>query len=262
MKSHQILKQYFDRKKELNRAYSLRALARDLRVSASYLSEVFSGQKKISARILKKLEKPLDLDEQTVVSLRKMMLIESLPDQSLMKEFSNSSKAEAVQTFKPLSSKKYSLLHKWYYVAVLDLMTCHGFRSDVQWISRKLGLLASETIEALEVLERLELIEFKDAVYQKKSNQVRIGAATSQLEIRKFHQQMITKSLNELQYKTQESDFQRRLIAGITLSADPRKIKKAKKKLNDTLHEIAQDLIDGECTEVYQLNFQFFPLTK
>lgn len=260
MRSHQILKQYFDRKKEKIRSYSLRVLARDIKVSPSYLSEVFSGHKRISSSILKRLEKPLGLDEQTIVSIRKTLFVESLSDPSLMSEFANST-TESVQKFKPLSSKKYSLLHKWYYVAVLDLMTCSDFRSDIQWISRKLGLLTTETSEALQVLERLELIEIKNSVWQKKSKKVRLSEANSQIEIRNFHHQMITKALKQLEYKTKPEDFERRLIAGITLAVNPRKLKRAKKKLNDILHEISLDLIDGECSEVYQLNFQFFPLT-
>ena len=73
---------------------------------------------------------------------------------------------------------------------------------------------------------------------------------------------MMAKAQHELSEKNTESDFEKRLITGITLTASPEKIAEAKKKLAEALHDIANDLIEGEGTQVYHLAAQFFPLSK
>lgn len=262
MKSYEILNQYFKRKQEINPKYSLRALARDIRVSPSYVSGIFSGTKKISAKSLQKMVGPLGLDEEAVLAIRKSIALESIDDIEIIANLKLNSKGSSVQKYTPVSAKKLSLLNKWYYVAVLDLITCVNFVSDYQWIARRLGLLQSEAEEAIEGLKRLEIIESHKDGWRKKSLKMRYPTAKSQLEIRNFHKQMIEKALSELRFKTQQEDFNKRLIAGITFAGNPKKLKKAKEKLNEVLHEIANDLMEGDCSEVYQLNFQLFPLTR
>lgn len=73
---------------------------------------------------------------------------------------------------------------------------------------------------------------------------------------------MMKKAQEELMKKHSDIDFEKRLMTGITFTASPEKIRDVKKKLSDALHEIANDLIDDNGTEVYQLAAQLFPLTK
>ena len=74
---------------------------------------------------------------------------------------------------------------------------------------------------------------------------LRLASAKSQPEIRNFHKQMLKRAEEELK-KTSPEDFERRLITGITITADPDKIEVAKKMLSDALHEIANLLGEGE----------------
>lgn len=261
MKPHQILKQFFDRKKEQNSAYSLRALARDAEVSPAFVSGILSGKKKIPVGKLEKFGEVLEIDATSIRSIKKAIAFDGM-DEEIFRDIVSGGVRQDTNLFKPLPRKKISLLSKWYYVAVLDLMTCHQFQSDETWISRKLGLLPSETKEALLVLKKLNLIEEEKGLLKKKIKKIRFTTTQSQVEIRQFHKQMIQKALQELEFKTSTLDFNRRLIAGITLSASKKAIKKAKHKLSDVLHEIANELMDDTCDEVYQLNLQFFPLTK
>jgi uncharacterized protein (TIGR02147 family) len=261
MKAAAIIKQYFERKQDTNPAYSLRALARDLKVSPSYVSGVLNGQKKISQKSLTKLVRTLDIDDEAALYLKMALLLEDVEDTELRKRLESPVNGRPFQKFRPISRKKNALLSKWYYVAVLDLMTCVHFKSDTLWIARQLGILLSEAEDAIETLKKLKLIEETSAGWRKRSEVVRVPRANS-TEIRQFHKQMIEKALADLQFKTQPEQFEKRMFGGITMAVSPGKIKEARQKLNAVLHEIADDLIDGESTEVYQLNFQLFPLTK
>lgn len=141
-------------------------------------------------------------------------------------------------------------------------MTCEDFQSDTHWIARRLGILKGDVDEALNVLNKLDLIEQSTNGWVKKSKKIRFPTVRSQAEIRNFHRQMIEQALKELNCKTTSQDFERRMISGITFSCNPKKIKKIKQKLNLLIHEIANSAMEGSCTEVYQINLQFFPLTK
>jgi uncharacterized protein (TIGR02147 family) len=262
MKSNELLKQYLNRKQEFNPAYSLRAFARDLKVSPSYVSLVLSGKKKLSAKTLERAIAVLDLDDNAAMNLKRMMAAESPEGKMLLENSLEQGSRSSVQGYRPLPKGKISLLHRWYYVAVLDLMTCSGFRSDIDWISKRLGITLDEVREAIFALERLKLIQVTDGSWKKASPKVRIPTTQSQSEVREFHRQMIEMSLHELLKKSDQIAFEKRLISGVTFAANPKKLKKAMQLLNESIHHVADDLMKGECTEVYQLNFQLFPLSR
>jgi hypothetical protein len=46
------------------------------------------------------------------------------------------------------------------------------------------------------------------------------------------------------------------------MAIDPRKMEEAKRRIEEFKNQMADLLTEGNCKEVYQLNIQFFPLTK
>jgi hypothetical protein len=98
--------------------------------------------------------------------------------------------------------------------------------------------------------------------FKKANVRLRWGSAKSLAEIRNFHDQMLAKAQETLRQQTEDADFQRRLITGITVSANPEKIEAAKRKLAECLHEIANDLTAEPGSAVYHISGQLFPLTK
>jgi hypothetical protein len=52
--------------------------------------------------------------------------------------------------------------------------------------------------------------------------------------------------------------FERRLITGISIAANPENLDRARDILLAALHEVASVLSEGECTELYHLNAQLF----
>lgn len=267
--SSRILKQYFSRKQEQNPSYSLRALARDLDVAPSYVSGLMNGKKRASVKMIARLAPLLGFDESAEGALRMATSLEAIGDLEVSKELRTNSALqtlEAIPLFKPLSKRKLSLLERWYYVAILDLMECDDFEDTPQWIAQRLGLFPHDVQDALRTLEKLELIERgvrkSKPVWKKRDTRIRLPTGRSLNEIRQFHRQMIERALLELRFKTSQRDFERRLISGITFAVDPRNISKARRKLEAAIHSISAELMTGRCTEVYQLNVQLFPLTK
>ena len=72
---------------------------------------------------------------------------------------------------------------------------------------------------------------------------------------------MIKKASDVLKSCTTDKDYSRRLISGITFTANPDHLLECKKELENIIHQVSSKFSKGSCTEVYQINIQLFPLT-
>ncbi|MDO9181206.1 MAG: TIGR02147 family protein [Bacteriovorax sp.] len=259
--AHEILKIYLDRKKLSYPSYSLRALARDLELSPSYVSALLTGQKPLPEVRLKDFIKVLDLDDIAIIQLKNALYPETRKETNSSERLSENDK-DFLNSYRPLDKKKYEILNDWYNIAILDLTTCENFESHPSWIAKKLKITQLQVEIAIENLKRLELLIEVDGKLQKKERLLRFPTKMSQSVIRKFHKQMIKKAYEELDSKTEEEEFSKRLITGTTFAVDSKKINLLKEKIQNNLYEVASMASDGPCESVYHFNVQLFPLTK
>jgi uncharacterized protein (TIGR02147 family) len=242
-------------KKRKNAGYSLRALARDLDVSPSFVSGLLSGKKKIPLSLIESLAKRLNIDPETTLEMQRQLLPKTTLTETLFK------KRKSKDQWQEGDKKQFSVLKQWFYVAILELVTCTGFDGTASYIARRLAIALPTVEVALRELQADGLLTLKNGRVAKAKKHLKLSAAQSIQEVRNFHRQMLKKAEEELGNPALEA-FEKRLIAGITVSANPEKIAIAKKMLSDSLHEIASFLTDEEGTEVYQIAAQLFPLTK
>lgn len=265
MKPENLVRQFLLRRQELQSGYSLRALARDLKASPSFLSEVMSGKKKMPVKWIARIAKILSLDEVAVSDLKVAVLQSHLKGSDLesLLDFKNQKTLSKVHVSKPLDRKKMSVLSKWYYVAILDFLTIDGGPFNEEEIAERMDLSKAAVREALTVLEQLGLVTYNEAnELQKTDKHIRFPTVKTDPTVRNFHVQMIEKAKYELIRKTEDQDFARRLITGVTMAVDPRQTEKIKRKLQELMAELSQEFSEGDVTELYQLNIQLFPLTK
>lgn len=248
MTAYEVLRLQFEKKKKVH-GYSLRALARDLGVSAPFLSNVLKGKKRLPKKLIEPVIRILDIDHETALLLKQ--------------ESPSWSETRGYGTVKwiPSEKKSLSILRHWYYVPIMDLTSCSNFDGRVETIAQRLSLSVAVVEVALRELLAAGLLEAKDGRITKATRLMRLASSNSMDDIRTFHRQMLKKAQDELT-KTSTEDLHQRLISGITVTASPETIEKAKQMLHESLHEIAQFLCEGEGTEVYHLAVQLFPLTQ
>lgn len=256
-KPFEVIQLYFKRKQMNNLSYSMRAFARDLKISPSYLSGILSGKKKFPTSKTSDFIKILDLDDVACLQLRRALDTST----SISKITLDDDDKSFLKKYVPLPRIKINLLKHWYYVALLDLTTVSDFKNDPHWISKKLGISLFETTLAIENLKRLGLLKEDCDSLVKVNKKIRFPTNISQKIVRDFHTQMIKKSLSSLKL-TDEDSFQNRLIAGATFAIAPHKIQDIKRQLNELLLSVTESATEGECLKVYQFNLQFFPLSK
>lgn len=259
MKSYAFIQNYLQRKRVNNPAYSLRALARDMDLSPSFLSEVVNGKKRLPRDRMDRLCELLDIDKAGRRQLQTFMAREILQVNKIDDSLLARSSDDAAYT--PASRKSLDFLSPWYVPAILDLSTCADFRPDPVWIADRLGLKREIAAIVVKRLKDHGMLVEKNGKLTKFEKKIRIPARESRAQIRRYHTEMMTRAIQTMD-KQDEASYSRRLISGVTTAANPAQVEKAKQRLHEVIHEVTEILSKGSCTEVYQLNLQCFPLTR
>lgn len=244
-----------------NPRYSLRALARDLGVSPAFVSLCLRGKKKVSFNRALQLAKHLKMTKSEVDILIKLMTLLEIKNRKQKEDFilrNHQTDWEIIfetrQTFK--------ILEKWYYLPILELTTLPQFVPSHEWIADRLSLSPYEVKSAIEKLLEAGFLKKQGAQLIKTHSKMQIPTQKSYQEIRDFHLQMIHKAQQKLQQTVAPGDFHKRDFSGATFTADTKKLREAKKMITEFRHKLADFLMDGSGTEVYQLNIQLFSLTQ
>lgn len=260
METHLILKKYFEQKKRFAAGYSLRSVARRLKVSPSFLSRVLNGQRPVPYAMLLRLEKILDIAPEVFAGLKAAHQVDV---EGAAAPARGKRKVEtAFESWEMASEESVRILREWHYLPLLQAASLKNFDGQIATLARRLGLRVNVAQRACVELVELGLMVKTGETYSSANKKLRWDSAKSVSEVRRFHHQMLERAQFELTRPQTPKDFSRRLITGITLSTSPQKIQAAKKRLAECLHEIANDLIpeDGG-TEVFHLAAQLIPLT-
>lgn len=153
-----ILKARFAEKRRRNAGYSLRAFARDLGLSPSRLSEIFSYKNNLSLRSAVKISKRLGLSK--AESEMFCTLVESHGGKKAAIRNRLSARLRTLMSAQGnlLSLDAFNVVSDWYHFAILELTTLPYFRSDTMWIAKKLKISHEEASLAVERLLRIGLL--------------------------------------------------------------------------------------------------------
>ena len=258
---HEILSGHFEKKQKANPGFSMRSLARTLDVSPSFVSRIFKGGRSIPYSMLSRLAEALDIDAEIFSKLKNLYLEEggevSAPKRDKLKVKTQLADWELPE------KAGFLALKQWFYLPLLEMTTFAGFDGSSTVIAQRLGL-AKETVEvALRELESVGLLKIEDGIPRKIARKLRWSTVKFLPAVRVFHDQMLARAQNLLRHEPDTDEHARRLITGLVVATTPEKIQKAKERLSDFLHELAEDLMDvDEPSEVYSLGAQLIPLTK
>lgn len=255
-----FLRDAFLERKRRNPAYSTRALARDLGVSQSFVSLVLSGKKKLPLKRAVEFSRILGMDGVRSEAFVRAAASDMVRDKSAS-AYLDSLMAGRKLELRLLALDQFKAIATWYHFAILDFTTCKGFRSDSAWVAERLGLSQMEVHDAVERLVRIGLLDTSGKRWRKTNLHLAVPSRQSEQAIRSFHRQMIGKAIDALA-QTDGQAFAARLIAGSTVAVNPKKLTHAKEMISRFQKKLLVYLTEGECSELYQFNFQLFPLTQ
>lgn len=261
-----ILQSGFRRLKQHNELASLRSIALSLRLSGSYLSKVFRGERKLSPKLVAPLGKTLRLDHHEIKEIQRHILAD-IEDRKMARMTGvravQPRKSSVTTNYEALGAKDFWLLENWFHLPLMNLITVEDAGSDTACLAKRLGISKHQVEQSLERMMRDGYVRREaDGKFKRTKMKIRFPAQRSDARIREYHKSAIRRALTELEPTPTDAQFKERLISGMAFAANPEKLSQAKLILEEAMFRAAELLSEDPCSEVFQLNLQLFKLTK
>jgi transcriptional regulator with XRE-family HTH domain len=236
-----LLVESYDRIKQRNPAYSLRAFAQRLGMSSGALSTIMRGQRRISQSMAERILQGLDADPKT--------------RNGVLGLFSG---AEAAVKHSLLTMDQFQLVSESLHFELLCLIETKGFREDAEWMAGRLLRSVRDIEQALERLLRLGMLKrgargkllLTGEIFQSPDG-------ISDSSIRRSHFESLEQAKHSLEvHSVEERDF-----SSETMAIDPELLPMARNLLRDCRRKLSKLFDNGEKKDVYKLSMQLFPLS-
>lgn len=256
---------YFKRllinKQKKNSKYSMRAFAQQLGVAPSMLTELFRGNRNLSAENALRLAERLKLSQSEAEYLQLLVQYESARSPELKATFLEKLKGLNPQgAIRDLSVDQFKMISIWYHLPILELCFVSNFKLTAESAAKGLGISKHEAELALSLLENLELIEkTPQEHYIRRDEELHFSSEAPNGALRKFHRQMLEKAMDSLEDQTP----QEKVIGSRTFAFDSEALPEAKKLMNEYFAKLMA--LSDKCkkrTEVYHSGVQVFKITK
>lgn len=237
------LRQQYLKRKRSHPGYSLRDFAKFLNLPPGRLSELMSGKRRITAKLMEKICTALDAGEK---------------ERQALLEAANQKKGEYKPLKKQLTEKQFSVIADWYHFAILSLLQTTDFQSDVSWIAKRLGISTVQCQAAVDRLIDLGLLKYKDEDLIRSYGKVLTTTDVTSEALREAYRQTLTHAMKSLDtYSVEERE-----IGATTLVFDPGRLPEVKKEIRKHRRKLSELCEKHPGTEVYELTTIFVPLTK
>jgi uncharacterized protein (TIGR02147 family) len=193
-----------------NPRYSMRSFAKSLGVQVSQLSELLRGKRELSESRAVQIADKLGMSRDEAEYFRVLTQAERTKDplhrKILFEQLARLN--PRAQSARDLSVDRFVTISDWYHFAILRLLEIPGFQSTAKAVAKALGLKAIEAEAALERMERLDLVERQpDDTWKKVTADVQISSETPNSAIRRFHTQLLEKTIQALEEQTPAERF-------------------------------------------------------
>jgi uncharacterized protein (TIGR02147 family) len=243
------LKSVLENRVSSNPGYSLRAFARDLKVSPQMLSFVLNERKGISTEVAAEIAERLNMSPAETSYFVDLVTLAHARNAQVKRlaQYRIDERLSQGPSFKTLEVEAFQAISDWHHYAILELTFVPGFKSDPKWIAGQLGITAFEASQAIERLQKLELLDARDGELRKTELNISASYGTPSSALRKLAKQLLEKAIESLE--TQSID--ERDVTNITMAIDPALLPEAKKMISDFRRKLCGFLEQGNRSEVY-----------
>jgi uncharacterized protein (TIGR02147 family) len=227
-----------------NPKYSLRAFAKTLGLSSSFVSKLMNGQRPFTEKTLAKISRHLDLTPSQIARIQ-----ESMKDRQKMP-----------LTFQSLDLDRFQMISDWYHFAILELSTIENVVLNPGNVSSLLGISIHESKSALERLERLGLLNNNSGKGPEPAQSFStVGPNFTTAATRNQQRQILEMAIRALD----SVPFEERDQSSVTLAIPKARVGEAKKKIAAFRREMTELLQrPGKRDSVYHLSVSFYPVTS
>jgi uncharacterized protein (TIGR02147 family) len=164
---------------------------------------------------------------------------------------------------KRLNELQYRMYSEWYHAAIRELISFTEIGDDYAGIAKMLtpSITPGQVKKSLQLLEDIGIIRKNgNGKWVQCDPIIKTDPEVESLSIRNHNRTMI--QLGEDAIENFKPEF--REISGMTLGISSKAFNEIKRKIQNFKDEILSDVMSdtSKSEEVYQLNFQFFPVVK
>jgi uncharacterized protein (TIGR02147 family) len=240
-----------------NSNYSSRALARDLEISSSFLSQVLSGRRNLSEASGLRIANKLNWSQADQDLFLAMIRFELTTDPDLRQRLGEEINLlkPNLEQFRVLSKDHFEALSSWYHFAIIERTKIPGAEMTAKAIAAAFGITSEDAARALDRLFRLGmLIESAEGPIANDDN-YGVPAVPSH-GIRDFHRQ----HLRLASIAIQEQEISQRDFSGITMAIDPASLPEARIIIKKFRRDMMKLLEKRAKVAVYHLAVQLYRL--
>lgn len=262
-----FLNDLYREKKEGNHGFSYQLVSMKAGFrSKSFLHAVMAGKKELTPESASRVAAAFGLSDTDADCFRCLVAFNQAPEEHKEAMFERlngirtrrSSQAEA----KKLRRDQYEYYSTWYHAAVRALIDMHSFKGDFRRLAGMLTppITVPQARGSVELLRRLGLIEqTADGGYAATDKVLTTGRRVRGVAIKRYHNDNMRLAQEAL--NTMPSN--QRNVSSLTLGIS----EECYRSICDMVYDLQDRILekvrrDRNPQRVYQLNFQFFPLSK
>ena len=261
----EFLRQVFGYWKANKPQFSFRFFAKQAGFGGqSYLKMVIDGERNLTPDSVTKFVRALRLDKKQTDYFEAMVFYTQAKNEDEKERYYNQMmKLRPKMRLKGIDKDQYEYLTDSLYVAIREMAALGSFKDDPKWIAARLRYPTSSVKvgKALDVLKRLGLV-----TKNKKGELVHSGGALQSpvdlesVEYLHCHRKILTESRDLIM----SAPFDEWDMASVTIPLSKKRLPQMMEILRHAIQEIVELANEdkGNFEEVYQANYQLFPLTR
>jgi uncharacterized protein (TIGR02147 family) len=256
------LRAIYERRKPRGASYRSFARRAGLR-SPNYLKLVIDGDRNLSARMAEQFAKACDLSPE---GKRYFLLLvtfnQARSSEARARAHAALRRLRGPSRFAALDAALDAYHSLWYLPAIRELVASPCFREDPRWLARQLlpPITAAQARSSLATLLELGLlVRDEHGALRQASMTVTTGPEARSRQLKRFHRTMMDHAKSSIErIPAPERD-----VSGLTLCLGEHGLALVKRSIQRFRQELLElSELEREGSQVVQLNFQLFPLTR
>lgn len=246
-----ILERVLKERRTKNGSYSLRAFARDIGIKPGPLSDMMAGKRPVSPTTANIIARRLNLSQTDITMIQKNAI-------DGRRRTDKGKQPHGAPHFTLIPDDQFAIIADWHHFAILSLIKTDDFKSRVDWIAARLGLTKRAVSQAINRLVAAGYIKYAGKKLVRREERYHTTHGVPSAALREAHRQNLTQAAEALE----QVPLALRDITSMTMAIDPERLPLAKELMQEFRWRFLKIMEQNSKTEVYNLNIQFYPVSK
>lgn len=259
-----FLRKHIEEKKKTSAGWSLAVWSRSLGLSStSSLTKVLNGEREPGEKITQSLIQYFHFGHKEEIYFKDLIRLSKIKSDPrlksvLMKQMDKLSPSEMIRL---LDDKTFSIIKDWYCLAIREMLRLKDFKEDPKWIAKRMAFPLTEE----QIKKTITILLQQGLITRDSEGNLLVGEGSLQTKndkvseaIQSYHSQMLDNAKLAL---TTQHILEREFNAE-TITINQSRIPEAKELIRKFKSDFARMFEEAEGDQTYQMQIQFFSLTK